>query len=123
MTIEKRPHVEIEGDNAVAETADTFSFDETDAAEQTMVTVTIAKRTKIRGIWLDMTLVTQDVTIKVYHAIDGITPVEYSSTTFDVATDPDAVLIAGFTAYRDIAVTLKCTGGGGGVVDIAYAIV
>ncbi len=121
--VEQRQTVEVQGDNALAETADTFSFDETDAAEQTMVTVTIAKRTKIRGIWIDMTNVTQNVTIKVYHAIDGTTPVLYSTTAFTVATDPDAVLIAGFTAYRDIAVTLKCAGGGAGAVDVPYAIV
>lgn len=121
--VEQRPIVEIQGDDAVTIAAETLSFDETSAAEQVMVTVTIAKRTKIRGIWLDMANVTQNTTIKVYHAIDGTNYREYSSQLFTVATDADGVLIAGFTAYRSIRVTLTCGGGGAGDVDVPYAIV
>jgi len=106
----------------VAEAADTFSFDETSALEQDMVTVTITARAKIGGIWLDMVNVTQDTTIKVYHKVDGTNFREVSSSAW-TTTDSDGVLIEGFTAYRDIKVTLTCGGGGAGSVNVPYAIV
>jgi len=106
----------------VAETTGTFSFDETSATEQTMVTVTISARAKIGGIWIDMVNVTQDTTIKVYHKIDGTNLREISSHSW-ATTDSDGVLIDGFTAYRDIRVTLTCGGGGASSVNVPYAIV
>ena len=106
----------------VAETTGTMSFDETSALEQDMVSVTITARAKIGGIWLDMVNVTQDTTIKVYHKIDGTNPREVSSSAW-ATTDSDGVLIEGFTAYRDIKVTLTCGGGGAASVNVPYAIV
>ncbi|GAH82935.1 unnamed protein product, partial [marine sediment metagenome] len=106
----------------VAEAADTFSFDETSALEQDMVSVTITARAKIGGIWLDMVNVTQDTTIKVYHKVDGTNFREVSSSAW-ATTDSDGVLIEGFTAYRDIKVTLTCGGGGASSVNVPYAIV
>ena len=106
----------------VAEAADTFSFDETSAAEQDMVSVTITARANIGGIWLDMVNVTQDTTIKVYHKVDGTNFREVSSSAW-TTTDSDGVLIEGFTAYRDIKVTLTCGGGGAASVNVPYAIV
>jgi len=106
----------------VAETVGTMSFDETSALEQDMVSVTITARAKIGGIWLDMVNVTQDTTIKVYHKVDGTNFREVSSSAW-ATTDSDGVLIEGFTAYRDIKVTLTCGGGGAGSVNVPYAIV
>ena len=106
----------------VAEVADTFSFDETSALEQDMVSVTITARAKIGGIWLDMVNVTQNTTIKVYHKADGTNFREVSTSAW-VTTDSDGVLIEGFTAYRDIKVTLTCGGGGAASVNVPYAIV
>ena len=106
----------------VAEAADTFSFDETSALEQEMVTVTITARAKVGGIWLDMVNVTQDTTIKLYHKVDGTNFREVSSHSW-ATTDSDGVLVEGFTAYRDIKVTLTCGGGGAASVNVPYAIV
>ena len=106
----------------VAEATGTMSFDETSALEQEMVSVTITARAKIGGIWLDMVNVTQDTTIKVYHKIDGTNFREVSSSPW-ATTDSDGVLIEGFTAYRDIKVTLTCGGGGAASVNVPYAIV
>ena len=106
----------------VAEATGIFSFDETSALEQTMVTVAITSRANIGGIWIDMVNVTQDTTIKVYHKIDGTNFREFNSFSW-ATTDSDGVLIAGFTAYRDIRVTLTCGGGGAGSVNVPYAIV
>ena len=124
--------MDIIGDNAVTVTASTFSFDETSALEQTMVTVALTKRTKVRGIWIDMANVTQDTAVKVYHAIDGT---NYREITVQangggvgtplawVTTDPDGVLLAGFVAYGSIRVTLTCGGGGAGSVNVPYVVV
>ncbi len=108
----------------VAETVSTFSFDETSALEQTMVTVTISARANVGGIWLDMVNVTRNTTIKVYHKIDATNLREIKGKSVSwVTTDPDGVLIEGFTAYRDIQIALTCDGLGAGAVNVPYAIV
>lgn len=107
---------------AVVETTGTFSYDETSAAEQTAFTLTIAARAEIGGIWLDMVNVTQDTDIAVYHQIDGTNYRQFQDNSW-LTTDDDGVLINGFTAYRNVRVTLECGGGGGGSVDVPYAVV
>jgi len=100
----------------------TFSFDETNAGEQTVFTLTITARTKIGGIWLDFTNVTQDLTIRVNHQIDGANYRTFQTSSW-TTTDDDGVLIEGFTAYRNVQLTLQCGGGGAGNVDIPFAVV
>jgi len=106
----------------VAEATGTFSYDETNAGEQQVALVTITARAKIGGIWLDMVNVTQDTTIRLKHKIDGATLREFTSHAW-VTTDSDGVILEGFTAYRDIEITLTCGGGGAGNVNVPYAIV
>jgi len=115
---------------SVAQTVDTFSFDETSALEQTLVSINITARAVIGGIWLDMTNVTQATAIAVYHQIDGANyrlvgdinnTLEFPYTW--TAGDNPGVLIHGFTAYRDVRITLQCAGGGGANVDVLYAVV
>ena len=106
----------------VVETTDTFVFDETAGGVQEMVALAIAARAKVGAIWIDMVNVTQDTTIRLEHKIDGANFRIVSEHPWVVA-DVDGVLIAGFTAYRDIRVTLQCGGGGGGNVNVPYAIV
>lgn len=108
--------------NSVAEDAGTFSYDETSAAEQDVFELTITSRNTIGGIWLDMVNVTRDTTIKVYHKIDGTNYRQFQSNPW-VTADADGVLINGFTAYRDVKVTFTCDGGGGGSVNVPYAVV
>jgi len=106
----------------VAETTGTFSFDETSALEQTVFTLTITARAKVGGIWLDLTNVTQDLTIRVKHQIDGANYRTFQTSSW-ATTDDDGVLIEGFTAYRNVQVSLQCGGGGAGSVNIPYAVV
>ncbi|MBW2561368.1 MAG: hypothetical protein JRE40_11005, partial [Deltaproteobacteria bacterium] len=80
----------------VAETTGTFSFDETNAGEQTVFTLTITSRSKIGGIWLDFSNLTQDVTIRVKHQIDGANYRTFQTSSW-ATTDDDGVLIEGFT--------------------------
>lgn len=107
---------------SVAEATGTFSYDETSAAEQDAIELTITARATIGGIWLDMVNVTQDTTIKAYHKIDGTNYRQFQVNPW-ITTDADGVLIAGFTAYRDVKVTLQCGGGGGGSINVPYSVV
>lgn len=107
---------------AITETTGTFSYDETSAAEQDAITLTIAERSVIGSIHIDMVNVTQDTTIKTYHKIDG-TNYRLVQTNSWLTTDSDGVRIAGFTAYRDVKISLTCGGGGAGSVDVPYAVV
>jgi len=106
----------------VTETTGTFVYDETNAAEQTAFTITIADRSVIGSIWLDLVNVTQNTTISVYHQIDGTNYRKFQENAWVVADD-DGVLIEGVTAYRNIRVTFQCGGGGAGNVDVPYAVV
>jgi hypothetical protein len=106
----------------VAQSTGTFVFNEASALEQTAITLTIAARAKIGGIWLDFTNVTQNVTIRVKHQIDGVNYVTFETQAW-VTTDEDGVLITGFTAYRNVQVSLQCGGGGAGNVNVPYAVV
>jgi hypothetical protein len=107
---------------SVAEAVGTFSYDETSAAEQDAITLTIAARSTIGSIWLDMTNVTQDTTIKVYHKIDGTNYRQFQTNPW-ITTDAVGVMIEGFTAYRDVKVTLTRGAAGAGSVNVPYAVV
>jgi hypothetical protein len=108
---------------SVTETTGTFSFDETSAAEQDAIELAITARVVIGAIWLDFVNVTQDVTIKVYHKIDGTNYRQFQESSWVDASDDDGVLIVGRTVYRDVKVSLTCGGGGGGSVNIPYVVV
>lgn len=100
---------------SVAEVALGIDFDESSALEQTATGVTITERSMVNAIWLDMVNVTQDVTIRIYHEIDGTNPRLFQENTW-LSTDDPGVLIDGFAVYGDISVTLQCSGGGAGNV-------
>ena len=106
----------------VVATTGTYSYDETSALELTAFTVALTARARVGSIWLDFVNVTQDVTIRLYHQIDGTTMREIAEYDYTVATDSDGVEIAGFTARDDFRITLQCAGSGGGSVNIPYAV-
>jgi hypothetical protein len=115
---------------AIAQTAGTFVYDETSAAEQILVSINVTARAVVGALWLDMTNVTQNTDIAIYHQIDGANYRLVCDAnnalnfpyTWTVGDNP-GVLIHGFTAYRDLRVTLQCGGGGVGNVNVLYAIV
>jgi hypothetical protein len=115
---------------AIAQTAGTFVYDETSAAEQILVSINVTARAVVGALWLDMTNVTQNTDIAIYHQIDGANyrlvgdicnALEFPYTW--MGGENPGVLIRGFTAYRDLRVTLTCGGGGVGNVNVLYAIV
>jgi hypothetical protein len=101
---------------------DTFSFDETNAAEQDAIILTIHFNSEISAIWIDMVNVTQDTTIQLYHKIDGTNYRSFETDSWVTAMS-DGVLITELTAYRDVKVSLQCGGGGVGSVNVPYAVV
>jgi len=107
---------------SVVETTGTFSFDETAAGEQDMLEIALTARAVFGSIWLDFVNVTQNTTIRFYHKIDGTNYRLFQESAWVVADD-DGVELDGFTAYDDIKIALQCGGGGGGSVDIPYAVV
>ena len=100
----------------------TFSYDETNAAEQIAFTLTLTYSVNIGGIWLDMVNVTQATTIRYKHQIDGTNYRTFYTGAWAVADD-DGVLLQPFSAYRNVQVTLQCGGGGAGNVNVPYAVV
>ena len=100
----------------------TLSYDETNAAEQTVFTNAPGAVRRVGSIWLDLVNVTQNTTIRVYHQIDAVNYRQFAAYAWVVA-DADGVLIDGFTSYRSFRVTAQCGGGGAGAVDIPWAVV
>lgn len=92
-------------------------FDESSALEQTMTGATITERSMINALWFDMVNCTQDITIRVYHEIDGTNPRLFQENVW-LSTDDPGVLIDGFAVYGDISVTFQCGGGGAGDVGV-----
>lgn len=99
----------------------TITFDETNAAEQTLLTLQIPARRRI-GIWLDFVNVTQNTTIRVKHQIDGVNYRTFETDAWTPLLD-DGVYITDFIAYRNVQLSLQCAGGGAGNVVIPYVIV
>ena len=106
----------------IAETSGTFSFDETSAAEQQVVSFAITGRTKITSIWFDMTNVTQDTDIRLYHEVDSANSRLFQENAW-VTTDDDGVLIDGFAVGGDFRIVMICGGGGAGSVDVPYQVI
>jgi len=91
------------------------------AAETTIKEITTTARIEIKSIWLDLTNLTADATIKLYHKIDGTNYKVFETDSWTFATDDKGVLISGFTINNDFKITL--TGGEGAGVDIPYNII
>lgn len=106
---------------AVTQMVGTIVYDETNAAEQTLLTIPIAIHCRL-GIWFDFVNVTKDTTIRVKHQIDGATYRTFEVDAWTVAMD-DGIYITDFIAYRNVQVSFQCAGGAGGNVNVPYAVV
>lgn len=107
---------------SVGEVALGIDFDESSALEQNATGVSVTERSIINAIWLDMVNATQDITIRVYHEIDGSNPRLFQENVW-LSTDDPGVLIDGFAIYGDVSVTLQCSGGGAGNVAIHTLVI
>ena len=104
------------------EIVSSFSFDEASAVEQDAIILTIPGRAKISAIWIDMVNVTQDTTIQVYHKIDGTNYRSFETDAWTPALS-DGVMITELAAYRDVKVSLQCSGLGADVVNVPYTVI
>ena len=105
-----------------AEATGTVSFDETAAGEATFFTVARSRRARVGSIYLDTSNITQNTTFRLYERIDGTNYRLVVETAF-VAASADGFRFDEFTTYRGFRVTGQCGGGGGGSVDVPYAVV
>ena len=100
-----------------------------DGGEQDVVEITPTTRIKITGIWLDLSNMTQNGTVKLYHKIDGTNYRQLSiygteqSYAFTVADTIDGFFIPyNFIVNSDFKVTYEEGGDEGAARDIVYNV-
>lgn len=91
------------------------------AVETTIKEIVTALRTEIKSIWLDLTNLTANATIKLYHKIDGTNYKVFETNSWLFASDDKGVLIEGFSINNDFKITITGTEGAG--VSIPYNII
>lgn len=111
----------------MSESASTFSFDETNAADQTMLTLTITTRTRLGAIFIDATNATRNITAKVFVdlGVGGATSIQLGSYDYVIAagTAENILQASGiFESATDVIIKLACDGLGAGNVDIYYRV-
>jgi len=100
----------------------TFSFDETNAAEQTVFTNAPGAVRHVGAILVDTSNVTQNTTFRIYTQIDGVNYRLVYELAF-VAAASDGLNLGEYTFYRSFRLTAQCGGGGGGAVNVPWAVV
>lgn len=101
----------------------TFSYVDA-GGEQTIVEYTPAGRVTVHGIWLDLTNMTQDGTVKAYYKVDGSNYRLFKSVSFTVATDPDGMLVDINAAIdSDLKITYTEGADEGAARDLPYALI
>ena len=93
-----------------------------DTAENTAITVTTAKRLRLDSIWLDLVNLVQDVTIKVYHKIDGTNYRQYDEFSWATAEE-DGVLLKDITINGDWKLTITSPVAQGAIKAIPYNVI
>lgn len=106
----------------IAAITGTLSFDETAAGEQTAFTNTPGAVRHVGAILVDTSNITQNTTFRVYTQVDGTNYRLVYEVPF-VAAASDGLDLGEFTFYRGFRVTGQCGGGGGGAVNVPYAVV
>ena len=90
--------------------------------EQDVLEILLSSRTKINNIYLDLTMLTQNCTIRVYTKVDGTTYVEIDSLTWTTA-DRDGVVISMLVSDFDVKVTIQSAVAEGATRNIPYRVV
>lgn len=90
-----------------------------DTTENTIIEITTTSRQRLDSVWLDFVNLVQDVTIKVYHKIDGTNYRQYDEYSW-ATTDEDGVAISNITINNDWKLTVTSPIAQGGIVAIPY---
>ena len=93
-----------------------------DTAENTVIEITNSKRLKLDSVWLDFNTLVQDVTIKVYHKIDGTNYRQYDEFSWATAEE-DGVLLSDITINNDWKLTITSPVAQGSIVAIPYNVI
>jgi len=93
-----------------------------DTAENTAIEITTTSRRRLESIWLDFNALVQDVTIKVYHKIDGATYRQYDEFSWGTAEE-DGIFISDVTINNDWKLTITSTTAQGGIMAIPYNVI
>ncbi len=93
-----------------------------DTIENTIIEITTTSRQKLDSIWLDFVNLIQDVTIKVYHKIDGTNYRQYDEYSW-TTTDEDGVIISNITINNDWKLTVTSPIAQGGIKAIPYNVI
>ena len=91
--------------------------------EQTVVELTPTTRILILGVWLDLTTMTEDGTVKAYYKIDGANYKEFSSTDVTAAGLDGIYLAINAGIAADFKVTYTEGADEGATRNIAYSVV
>lgn len=91
-------------------------------AEQTAITLTPSQNILVKGVWLDLVNLTQDITIRVKYQIDGTNARTFQSNLWTTGME-DGVLIEGELPIDDtLTVTLQSSVTEGVSRNIPYEI-
>lgn len=93
-----------------------------DTAENTAIEITNAKRLKLDSIWLDFNTLVEDVTIKVYHKIDGTNYRQYDEFSWATAEE-DGIFLSDITINNDWKLTITSPVAQGSIVAIPYNVI
>lgn len=93
-----------------------------DTAENTVIEITTTERQMLESIWVDFTTLVQNVTIKVYHKIDGTNYRQYDEFSWET-TEEDGVLITGLAINNDWKLTVTSAIAQGGVKAVPYNVI
>lgn len=104
-----------------AETTGSYNLPD-DVAENTAIEITTTDRRRLDSVWLDFNTLVQDVTIKVYHKIDGTNYRQYDEFSWGTAEE-DGVLITDITINNDWKLTITSTIAQGAVMAIPYNVI
>jgi hypothetical protein len=90
--------------------------------EQDAIVLSISTRTKINNIYLDLTNLTQNCTIRIYAKIDGATYVLLDSLAW-TTSDEDGVVIDSIVSDVDVKVSIQSAISEGTSRSIPYRVV
>ena len=93
-----------------------------DTDENIAIEITNSKRLKLDSVWLDFNTLVQDVTIKVYHKIDGTNYRQYDEFSW-ATTEEDGVLLSDITINNDWKLTITSPVAQGSIVAIPYNVI
>ena len=117
-------HIDLDAiiaNQAGAETISSYNLPN-DVVENTLLEIVNTKRLRLDAVWLDMVNLVQDVTIKVYHKIDGTNYRQYDVFTWGTSEE-NGVLLSPVTINGDWKITVTSTVAQGAIKAIPYNII